>query len=36
MTNAGWKASIGLADGIHVTYEWFLENEKEFKKVKIQ
>ena len=35
MTNAGWKAKIGLEDGIKETYEWFLENENDFKEVKI-
>ncbi len=35
MTNAGWKAKIGLEEGIKVTYEWFLENENSLKEVKI-
>jgi GDP-L-fucose synthase len=29
MTDAGWKSSIGLEDGIKETYVWFLENEDE-------
>ncbi|SEJ40408.1 GDP-L-fucose synthase [Cyclobacterium xiamenense] len=35
MTQAGWKASIGLEDGIKSTYQWFLENQATFKEVKI-
>jgi GDP-L-fucose synthase len=35
MTNAGWKAKIGLEEGIRETYQWFLENEANFKEVKI-
>lgn len=35
MTHAGWKAKIGLEDGIINTYKWFLENQKNFKEVKI-
>ncbi len=26
MTDAGWKAKIGLEEGIKKTYKWFLEN----------
>lgn len=26
LTSLGWKANIGLQDGIKSTYEWFLEN----------
>ncbi len=26
MTNAGWKAKIGLEEGIRETYQWFLES----------
>ncbi len=36
MTNAGWKAKIGLEEGIRETYKWFLENEENFKEVKIK
>jgi GDP-L-fucose synthase len=36
MTNAGWKAKIELEEGIHRTYEWFLENQGRFKEVKIR
>ncbi len=36
MTNAGWKAKIGLEEGIKETYAWFLENSNEFKQVKLQ
>ena len=35
MTNAGWKAKIGLEEGIRDTYEWFLENVEKIKQVKI-
>jgi GDP-L-fucose synthase len=35
MSNAGWKASIELSDGIRETYQWFLENEGEIKEVNI-
>lgn len=35
MTNAGWKAKIGLEEGIRQTYEWFLENVEKIKEVKI-
>lgn len=36
MTDAGWKAKIGLEEGIRETYKWFLENEENFKEVKIK
>lgn len=32
---AGWKAKVGLEEGIKRTYEWFLENQATFKKVKL-
>lgn len=32
----GWKAEIGLRDGIEQTYEWFLENLEEIKELKVQ
>jgi GDP-L-fucose synthase len=35
MADAGWTAKIGLEDGIRSTYQWFLENQDSFKKVKI-
>ena len=35
MASAGWKAKISLEEGIKETYEWFLENENDFKEVKI-
>ena len=35
MTNAGWKAKIGLEEGIKGTYEWFLENIDSVKEVKM-
>jgi GDP-L-fucose synthase len=35
MTNAGWKAKIGLEEGVRETYQWFLENVEKIKKVKI-
>lgn len=35
MTQAGWKARIGLEKGIRSTYEWFLDNQDSFKQLKI-
>ena len=35
MENAGWKAKVGLAEGIAKTYQWFLEHQETFKEVKI-
>ncbi|WP_268035278.1 GDP-L-fucose synthase family protein [Algoriphagus sp. PAP.12] len=35
MEKAGWKAKVGLEEGIKSTYEWFLENQENFKEVKI-
>jgi GDP-L-fucose synthase len=35
MANAGWKAKIGLEEGVRETYEWFLENERQLKEVKM-
>lgn len=35
MTSAGWKAKIGLEEGIKGTYKWFLENQDSYKKVNI-
>ena len=35
MTDAGWKAKVGLEEGIKRTYDWFLENQDTFKQVKI-
>lgn len=32
----GWKHKIELEDGIHKTYNWFLEHQEEFKEVKIK
>jgi GDP-L-fucose synthase len=34
MEAAGWKAKVGLEEGIRKTYEWFLENQDTFKQVK--
>jgi GDP-L-fucose synthase len=31
--NAGWKSKIGLEDGIKWTYNWFLENKENTKKI---
>ncbi len=36
MSNAGWKASIELSDGIRETYQWFLENVDNVKEVKMK
>ncbi|TNF49401.1 MAG: GDP-L-fucose synthase [Bacteroidetes bacterium] len=35
MTDAGWKAKIGLEEGIRETYDWFLKNVEEVKEVKM-
>jgi GDP-L-fucose synthase len=35
MEKAGWKAKVALEQGIHKTYQWFLENQESFKEVKI-
>ena len=35
MENAGWKAKVGLEDGINSTYQWFLKNQDTFKQVKL-
>lgn len=35
ITNAGWKAKIGLEEGIKSTYQWFLENQYSFKELKL-
>lgn len=35
MEKAGWKAKIGLEEGIAQTYHWFLKNVENYKEVKI-
>lgn len=35
MKAQGWEAKINLKEGIRETYKWFLDNEGEFKEVKI-
>jgi GDP-L-fucose synthase len=35
MTNAGWKAKIGLEEGIRATYQWFLDNLDAVKEVRM-
>lgn len=35
MENEGWKAQVGLEEGIAQTYQWFLENQDSFKELKI-
>lgn len=35
MNRAGWKARIGLEEGIASTYQWFMNNIHEFKEVKM-
>lgn len=35
MEQTGWKAKVGLEDGIKLTYQWFLEHQDSFKEVKI-
>lgn len=36
MSNAGWTSSIQLRDGIEDTYHWFLENQQQYKEVKLE
>jgi GDP-L-fucose synthase len=33
MNNIGWKHQVNLEEGIHKTYNWFLENIKNFKQI---
>lgn len=35
MNDLGWKHKIDLAEGIEMTYQWFLENIENFKEVKL-
>lgn len=35
LSNAGWKAQVGLAEGIQKTYQWFLDNQDSYKEVKL-
>lgn len=35
MHSIGWKHEVNLEQGIQLTYDWFLENIKEFKEVKM-
>jgi GDP-L-fucose synthase len=35
MEHAGWKAKVGLQEGINSTYQWFLKNQDTFKQVKL-
>ena len=35
MTQAGWKAQVGLEEGIRRTYQWFLEHQDSIKEVRI-
>lgn len=35
MEAAGWKAKVRLEEGIKRTYQWFLENQENFKEVKL-
>lgn len=35
MTEAGWQSSIQLKEGIEDTYNWFLENQDQYKEVKL-
>jgi len=32
LNNAGWKSKINLDDGIRETYQWFIENEDNYRK----
>jgi len=31
LTDAGWQAKIALADGVKETYQWFLDNEENYR-----
>ena len=35
MNELGWKHRINLEDGIQITYDWFLENLKDYKELKM-
>ena len=35
LAQVGWKAKVGLEEGIKQTYQWFLENQEFFKEVNI-
>lgn len=35
LKNEGWEASTPLEEGIQKTYQWFLENKKKFKEVRL-
>jgi GDP-L-fucose synthase len=35
MKESGWKANIGLEEGIRETYAWFLENVEAVKEMKL-
>jgi GDP-L-fucose synthase len=34
MHNIGWKHQVSLEEGIKKTYNWFLENNKNFKQIR--
>ncbi|MCR9083947.1 MAG: GDP-L-fucose synthase, partial [Cyclobacteriaceae bacterium] len=36
LERAGWKAKIGLEEGIRSTYDWFLANQGKLKEVRIE
>lgn len=35
LKNKGWSYSTELEDGVAITYQWFLDNKKNFKQIKI-
>ena len=35
MKNKGWSAKVDLSTGILKTYDWFIENQNQFKEVKL-
>jgi GDP-L-fucose synthase len=35
MRKQGWEAKIKLEEGIRETYHWFLENNENYKQVKL-
>ena len=36
LNNEGWKSQISLNKGIQITYDWFLKNLNNYKKIKFK
>ncbi len=36
LNGKGWKAEIGLEEGVHMTYHWFLDHQESIKEVHIE